>query len=324
MHALVAGGADVIELGVPFSDPMADGPVIQRSSERALKHGVSLKHVIGYVAEFRKTNATTAGGAVRLRESGRSDGHGALRRRGESRGRRWRADRRLSARRGRGDRRPARCAGPRHDIPAVADDDRGAPAARGRARTRLSLLRVAERRDRRGEHRPRRRLQQDSPDIRRHTRLPRRRGFRHPRRRNRAAHRRRRGRGGDRQPPGAGDRGFAAGRRERPRDGVPARRARGHGPDRDRDHLHELAPEAPSAEDQARFRRAPRKRSRKGCGANANRARRCSTAPTSRRTSTSARSAATTTASPRASASITCSTAKAATRSAPKCCRSTR
>jgi len=60
MHALVAGGADVIELGVPFSDPMADGPVIQRSSERALKHGVSLKHVIGYVAEFRKTNATTA------------------------------------------------------------------------------------------------------------------------------------------------------------------------------------------------------------------------------------------------------------------------
>ena len=59
MHALVAGGADVIELGVPFSDPMADGPVIQRSSERALKHGVSLKDVIGYVAIFRKTNATT-------------------------------------------------------------------------------------------------------------------------------------------------------------------------------------------------------------------------------------------------------------------------
>jgi tryptophan synthase alpha chain len=49
----------VIELGVPFSDPMADGPTIQRSSERALKHGVSLKVVIGYVAEFRKTNRTT-------------------------------------------------------------------------------------------------------------------------------------------------------------------------------------------------------------------------------------------------------------------------
>ena len=59
MHSLVAGGADVIELGVPFSDPMADGPVIQRSSERALKHGVSLKDVIGYVADFRKTNTAT-------------------------------------------------------------------------------------------------------------------------------------------------------------------------------------------------------------------------------------------------------------------------
>lgn len=58
MHALVEGGADVIELGVPFSDPMADGPVIQRSSDRALKHGVSLKDVIGYVADFRKTNST--------------------------------------------------------------------------------------------------------------------------------------------------------------------------------------------------------------------------------------------------------------------------
>ncbi len=59
MHALVAGGADIVELGVPFSDPMADGPVIQRSSERALKHGVTLRDVIAYVAEFRRTNAET-------------------------------------------------------------------------------------------------------------------------------------------------------------------------------------------------------------------------------------------------------------------------
>lgn len=59
MHALVAGGADIIELGVPFSDPMADGPVIQRSSERALKHGVSLRDVIGWVAEFRRTDGNT-------------------------------------------------------------------------------------------------------------------------------------------------------------------------------------------------------------------------------------------------------------------------
>ncbi|QYY30587.1 tryptophan synthase subunit alpha [Cupriavidus pinatubonensis] len=59
MHALVAGGADVIELGVPFSDPMADGPVIQRASERALANGVSLTQVLQWVREFRQTNADT-------------------------------------------------------------------------------------------------------------------------------------------------------------------------------------------------------------------------------------------------------------------------
>jgi tryptophan synthase alpha chain len=59
MHGLTASGADIIELGVPFSDPMADGPVIQRASERALKYNVSLKNVIAMVAEFRKTNADT-------------------------------------------------------------------------------------------------------------------------------------------------------------------------------------------------------------------------------------------------------------------------
>jgi tryptophan synthase alpha chain len=59
MHALAEAGADVIELGVPFSDPMADGPVIQRSGERALKHHVGLDQVVGFVAEFRRTNAAT-------------------------------------------------------------------------------------------------------------------------------------------------------------------------------------------------------------------------------------------------------------------------
>ena len=59
MHALVSGGADVIELGVPFSDPMADGPVIQRSSERALKHGVGLRDVLAFVADFRRENDRT-------------------------------------------------------------------------------------------------------------------------------------------------------------------------------------------------------------------------------------------------------------------------
>ena len=59
MRALVAGGADVIELGVPFSDPMADGPVIQRSSERALALGVGMRDVLGFVREFRATDPST-------------------------------------------------------------------------------------------------------------------------------------------------------------------------------------------------------------------------------------------------------------------------
>ena len=59
MHALVKGGADVIEVGVPFSDPMADGPVIQLACERALVHGTSLWQVLEMVAEFRTTNTST-------------------------------------------------------------------------------------------------------------------------------------------------------------------------------------------------------------------------------------------------------------------------
>lgn len=59
MHQLVQSGADIIELGVPFSDPMADGPTIQRSSERALKHHVSLTDVLDMVAEFRKSDRDT-------------------------------------------------------------------------------------------------------------------------------------------------------------------------------------------------------------------------------------------------------------------------
>ncbi len=59
MHAMVASGADMIELGVPFSDPMADGPVIQRASERALVHKVGLRTVLSFVAEFRQTDNKT-------------------------------------------------------------------------------------------------------------------------------------------------------------------------------------------------------------------------------------------------------------------------
>ncbi len=59
MHAMVEAGADIIELGVPFSDPMADGPVIQRASERALKHDVSLRDVLGMVSRFREQDGQT-------------------------------------------------------------------------------------------------------------------------------------------------------------------------------------------------------------------------------------------------------------------------
>jgi tryptophan synthase alpha chain len=59
LHALARAGADVIELGVPFSDPMADGPVIQRATERAIRHGVGLRQTLSFVAEFRRTDADT-------------------------------------------------------------------------------------------------------------------------------------------------------------------------------------------------------------------------------------------------------------------------
>ncbi|OEY67707.1 tryptophan synthase subunit alpha [Marinobacter sp. X15-166B] len=59
MHTLVDAGCDIIELGIPFSDPMADGPVIQLASERALEHGTTLKRVIEMVKTFRESNSTT-------------------------------------------------------------------------------------------------------------------------------------------------------------------------------------------------------------------------------------------------------------------------
>ncbi len=59
LHAAVSAGADVVELGMPFSDVMADGPVIQRACERALEHGVGLQEVLTLVAQFRQHDATT-------------------------------------------------------------------------------------------------------------------------------------------------------------------------------------------------------------------------------------------------------------------------
>ncbi|MSQ49773.1 MAG: tryptophan synthase subunit alpha [Betaproteobacteria bacterium] len=59
LHALVEAGSDILEIGVPFSDPMADGPAIQRSSERALKNGIGLSEVLNIVIQFRKNDSVT-------------------------------------------------------------------------------------------------------------------------------------------------------------------------------------------------------------------------------------------------------------------------
>jgi len=59
MLAMAESGADVIELGVPFSDPMADGPVIQKAAERALAHGIGMPQVLACVRGFRETNQRT-------------------------------------------------------------------------------------------------------------------------------------------------------------------------------------------------------------------------------------------------------------------------
>lgn len=59
MHALVEAGSDVIELGIPFSDPMADGPVIQRAAEHAIAQGIGLRHVLEMVAQFRQKDDVT-------------------------------------------------------------------------------------------------------------------------------------------------------------------------------------------------------------------------------------------------------------------------
>jgi tryptophan synthase alpha chain len=59
MLAMAKAGADVIELGVPFSDPMADGPVIQQASERALARGIGLTHTLAMVREFRRSDDAT-------------------------------------------------------------------------------------------------------------------------------------------------------------------------------------------------------------------------------------------------------------------------
>ncbi len=74
MHALVEAGANLLELGVPFSDPMADGPVIQRASERALEHHVSMSDVLLMVRQFREKDQNTPIVLMGYLNPDRSDG----------------------------------------------------------------------------------------------------------------------------------------------------------------------------------------------------------------------------------------------------------
>ena len=89
--AAIDNGADVIELGVPFSDPLADGPVIQRASERAVARGVRLTDVLGVAKELRAAPAGVWDRAVQLFESRGADGDEGVLRSGEGCGRGWSA-----------------------------------------------------------------------------------------------------------------------------------------------------------------------------------------------------------------------------------------
>ena len=123
--ALAEAGADVIELGIPFSDPLADGPTIQRASERALKAGTTLASVLELVRRIRQSSQVPID-AFRLLQSGFSDGAGEICGGGERGGRGWRVDDRSDA--GRIGRIPANHGGAqsRHGVSGRADFNRRA------------------------------------------------------------------------------------------------------------------------------------------------------------------------------------------------------
>ena len=148
MLAMAQAGADVIELGVPFSDPMADGPVIQKASERALAKGIGMSQVLGFVRAFRERNAVTP--VVLMGYANPIERYGIPR---------FIADAKAAGVDGvlvvdyppeeaetLRDGVEGRCA--RSDLPARADIDRTAHEGRRPHRQWLCLLRVAEGRDR--------------------------------------------------------------------------------------------------------------------------------------------------------------------------------
>ena len=205
LQALAAAGADVIELGVPFSDPMADGPVIQRASERALAQGVGLNDVLAIVSAFRQRNATTplvlmgyanpieAMGATSFADRAQAAGVDGVivvdyppEEAGEFAAL-------LEAR------------GHRPDFPALADHAGGPHRHRRCARARLRVLRIAQGGHRRRAPRHRRRHREARRNSQAYFAADRRRVW-HSRCGGRAGHRGARGRSGDRQPHHPGNR----------------------------------------------------------------------------------------------------------------------
>ena len=140
MRALEAGGADAIELGIPFSDPSADGPTIQRSSERALKNPITLPAIFRLVREFRRTSELPIilfgylQSIFSLRSGQVCRSSGASRRR-------WRALRRLAAGRERRTQALHRSLRSGCDFSTVADQRRRIGAAWSRAKAAaLSIM----------------------------------------------------------------------------------------------------------------------------------------------------------------------------------------
>jgi len=131
MHGLVKGGADIIELGVPFSDPMADGPTIQRSSERALERGVNTNFVFECVKKIPRTKQRNTGGADGLLESDRNARLGHLRRTSGRGGCRWRFAGGSATGGSRADACRFQCTWIETDFARGANDNTGTPASIG-------------------------------------------------------------------------------------------------------------------------------------------------------------------------------------------------
>ena len=156
LHGLPAAGADVIELGMPFSDPMADGPAVQASSLRALKSGQTMRKTLELVRGFRKRDPDTPIVLMGYYNPDLRLSRASLPRRRQGRRRRRPHHRRPAARGRRGAVPAGRRARPQLHPPRHADHGRQAAAGRARQHLGLPLLRLHHRHHRHGRARRRR------------------------------------------------------------------------------------------------------------------------------------------------------------------------